>query len=216
MNRWKIHHDWSKELSLVLPQPQLQSSSQVKVLKKGNETHGMMREVSWDVLYVTEVLFWCWQCRCCESLCSPSTSAPCNTHPATSPHPTKRVLYSEKAIPHHLIYYVRCLYTTTSDRKLFRHLKCHHDLRNPVFRVTHSCLRCHWAAQWPCATAFSLRYKSLELLCHAPSQLDKNHQLFNQLVSGQSAVPLGEPIGRSPDELCEDRLQGWSLRLYLE
>lgn len=149
-----------------------------------------------------------------------------SAHPAPLPlatptQPRRRILprgcfIQKKAIPHHLIYYVRCLYTTISNWKLFRHLKCHHDLRNPVFRVTHSCLRCHWAAQWPCATAFSLRYKSLELLCHAPSQLDKNNQLFNQLVSGQSAVPLGEPIGRSPDELCEDRLQGWSLRLYLE
>lgn len=134
MNRWKIHHEWSKELSLVLPQPQLQSSSQVKVPKKGNETHGIMREVSRDVLYVTEVPFWCRQCRCCERLCSPSTSAPCNTHPAAS--------YQVGALfrkSHSTSLNARCLYTRTSNWKLFRHLKCHQDLRNPVFRVTHSC-----------------------------------------------------------------------------
>lgn len=161
MSRWKIHHNWSKELNLVFPPSttaQSKSSSQVKVLKKGNEAHCVMR----DAAHVTEMLFHWWQSVLVlqEGSASPSSSAPCNAcHSATALHPNSSTS---------LIYYVLCPYTRTGNWNIFSHLKCHHDFMNPIFRVTHSFPRPLTSKKsGRPSNPLSALYISLELLCHA-------------------------------------------------
>lgn len=130
-----------------------------------------------------------------EGSALPSNSALCNTYPKPHCRVLPRSCFFKKKQFH--ITNILCSVSVHKNwpPKAFQPSQMPSRLYESYFRSDSqlpemSSLKGAGQAQWPCAISLFLHYKSLKLLCHAPShkKLDEKHQAFDQRVSGRSTV----------------------------
>lgn len=171
-----------------------------------------MNEVPWDVVYLTDILFPYWRFVWTLPRAVPYPAA----LPFAAPTPNRIAASCQegalfrKSSSTSLIRYARCLYTRAGNWKLFNHLKHHHNFMNPIFWEAHSFPRCLALKGLGSPSDHGLSPSLSDVT--VPHSFTQNTWWKTSSVQPTSVRPVCgpvhscKPVGRSPDEPCEERL----------